>query len=411
MRKVLGITLGIMTALGGFVDLGQIVFTTQAGALFSYQLMWAIVLGTGAIIVYMEMCGRIAVVAKQPVFAVVRASLGMPLGLATLIASNLLNLITCAAELGGIAIVLHLLTGWPEKFVLVGASVAFATMVLLCRFQWIERTLGLSGLTMVVFAVSAVVLHPDWGQLAHGLLPSASQPDRKHALLYWYFAVGIFSAMLMEYEVHFYSSGAIEEDWTTDDLGENFVVASLGSILGSFLTVGLLVLGALVFLPRGIFPEVLSTTTMAGAFPFAKKALVLALIGTLACISGAAVETALSGAYNVCQFFNLKWGKNQPIKSVPVYTTGWLLMFLLALIIALTGVRPLQLVDFSIVFGMAIMPLTYYPILRVAADRNVMGKHVNSKSDTIIGTVFLVLITAAAIMAVPLMILTHSGQP
>lgn len=102
MKKLLGITLGIMTALGGFVDLGQIVFTTQAGALFSYQLMWAIVLGTGAIIVYMEMCGRVAVVAKEPVFAVVRTRLGLPLGLATLIASNLLNLITCAAELGGL---------------------------------------------------------------------------------------------------------------------------------------------------------------------------------------------------------------------------------------------------------------------------------------------------------------------
>ena len=411
MKKVLGLTLGIMTALGGFVDLGQIVFTTQAGALFNYQLLWSIVLGTAAIIVYMEMCGRVAVVAKEPVFAVVRTHLGFPLGLATLIASNLLNLITCAAELGGIAIVLHLLTGWPEKLVLIGATVAFATMVLLCRFQWIERTLGLSGLTMIVFAVSAVVLHPDWRQLAHGLLPWASQSDTKHALLYWYFAVGIFSAMLMEYEVHFYSSGAMEEDWTTSDLGENFMVASLGSILGSLLTVGLLALGALVFLPRGIFPQVLSTTTMAGAFPFARKALVLALLGTLACISGAAVETALSGAYNICQFFNLNWGKNQPIKSVRVYTASWLAMFLLALIIALTGVRPLQLVNISIVFGMVIMPLTYYPILRVAADKNVMGKHVNSRFDTIIGILFLVLITAAAIAAIPLMILTHSGQP
>lgn len=411
MKKVLGITLGIMTALGGFVDLGQIVFTTQAGALFSYQLMWAIVLGTGAIIVYMEMCGRIAVVAKEPVFPVVRTRLGLPLGLATLIASNLLNLITCAAELGGIAIVLHLLTGWPEKLLLIGATVALAAMVLLFRFQWIERTLGLSGLTMIVFAVSAVVLHPDWGQLAYGLLPSASQSDTKHALLYWYFAVGIFSAMLMEYEVHFYSSGAIEEDWTTKDLGENFMVASLGSVLGSLLTVGLLALGALVFLPRGIFPQVLSTTTMAGGFPFAKKALVLALIGTFACISGAAVETALSGAYNICQFFNLNWGKNQPIKAVRVYTASWLAMFLVALIIALTGVRPLQLVDFSIVFGMVIMPLTYYPILRVAADKNVMGKHVNSRFDTIIGIAFLALITVAAIAAIPLMILTHSGQP
>src|SRR3954452_20177944 len=76
MRKLLGITLGIMTALGGFVDFGQIVFTMQAGALFGYALLWAIVLGTAAIIVYMEMCGRVAVVAREPVFSVVRDCLG-----------------------------------------------------------------------------------------------------------------------------------------------------------------------------------------------------------------------------------------------------------------------------------------------------------------------------------------------
>src|SRR6185312_391442 len=108
--KLLGITLGIMTALGGFVDLGQIVFTTQAGALFGYQLLWAIALGTLAIIVYMEMCGRVAVVTREPVFCIVRDRFPKPLGLATLIASNLLNLITCAAELGGLGIVVHLLT-------------------------------------------------------------------------------------------------------------------------------------------------------------------------------------------------------------------------------------------------------------------------------------------------------------
>jgi len=106
MKKLLGITLGIMTALGGFVDLGQIVFTMQAGALFGYQLIWTIVLGTAAIIVYMEMCGRVAVVAKKPVFAVVRTRLGFRLGIMTLVASNLLNVITCAAELQGIGIVL-----------------------------------------------------------------------------------------------------------------------------------------------------------------------------------------------------------------------------------------------------------------------------------------------------------------
>jgi manganese transport protein len=411
MKKILGITLGIMTALGGFVDLGQIVFTTQAGALFGYRLMWAIALGTAAIIIYMEMCGRVAVVAKEPVFAVVHTRLGRKLGLATLIASNLLNLITCAAEIGGIALLLHLLTGWPEKLLLVATALTLGTMVLLFRFQWIERTLGLSGLMMIVFAVSAVSLHPDWAQLARGLIPKFSQADAQHTLLYWYFAVGIFSAMLMEYEVHFYSSGAIEEDWTPKDLGENFMVAALGSLLGSLLTVGLLALGVIVFLPHGILPQTFSTAVFSGAFPFAQKALIAAIAGCLACLSGAAVETALSGGYNVCQFFNLRWGKNVPPKSVPVFTGTWAAMFILAMVIALTGVRPLQLVNISIVFGMVVMPFTYYPILRTASDKNVMGKHVNSKFDDIIGGIVLVLVTIAALAAIPLMVLTYSGKP
>jgi Mn2+/Fe2+ NRAMP family transporter len=411
MKKLLGITLGIMTALGGFVDLGQIVFTTQAGSLFGYHLLWAIALGTIAIIVYLEMCGRVAVVAHEPVFAVVRDRLGKRLGFATLLASNLLNLLTCAAELGGMSIVIRLLTGWNEHLVLIGTTLILIALVFLCRFQWIERSFGLSGLLMIVFAVSAVVLHPDWGNVVRGLIPTLQAADPKRGLLYAYFAVGIFSAMLMEYEVHFYSSGAIEEDWKPKDLSENFMVASLGSILGSLLTVGLLILGALIYLPRSVFPDLLSTSIFAGAFPFAQKALVLALLGTLACIAGAAVETALSGAYNICQFFNWPWGKNLPARSAPMFTGFWIAMFAVAAVIVLVGLRPLQLVNISIIFGMAIMPFTYYPILRVAADKNIMGQHVNTRFDTAIGIGVLILIIFAAVAAFPLMVLTHAGRP
>lgn len=411
MKKLLGLTLGIMTALGGFVDLGQIVFTTQAGALFGYRLLWSIGVGTAAIIVYMEMCGRVAVVAHEPVFAVVRQRLGKRLGLATLIASNLLNLLTCAAELGGVAIVIHLLTGWNDRLALVGATIALIAIVFLSRFQWIERVFGFSGLLMIVFAVSAVTLHPDWGNLVSCIVPHLEAAGSGHGLLYAYFAVGIFSAMLMEYEVHFYSSGAIEEDWKPKDLTENFMVASFGSVLGSLLTVALLVLGALIYLPRGVFPDLLSTAVFAGAFPFAQKALVLALLGTLACIAGAAIETALSGGYNVCQFYNLAWGKNLPARSAPVFAGMWIGMFAVAALIVLAGVPPLQLVNFSIIFGMAVMPLTYYPILRVAADKHIMGQHVNTRLDTAIGIGFLVLIILAALAAFPLMILTHAGRP
>jgi Mn2+/Fe2+ NRAMP family transporter len=47
----------------------------------------------------------------------------------------------------------------------------------------------------------------------------------------------------------------------------------------------------------------------------------------------------------------------------------------------------------------------------VAADKNVMGKHVNGTVNTVVGIIFLVLITIAAAAAIPLMLLTHSGRP
>lgn len=409
MRKLLSLGLGIMTALGGFVDLGQIVFTMQGGALFGYQLLWVIAVGLIAIIIYMEMCGRIAAVAKEPVFAVVKSRLSPRLGLLTLIASNLLNLITCAAELGAIGIVLHLAMGWSERASLTAAVIVLGLLIWLMKLQWIERVLGLAGMMMVVFAVSAYVLQPDWSQLASGFIPQG--PPAGHGLLYAYFAIGIFSAMLMEYEVHFYSSGAIEEDWDEKSLGENVVVASIGSTLGAFLTCALLVLGVLVFMPRSIFPDALSTTLMPAALPFGPTSLRLAFGGVLACIIGAAVETALSGAYNVCQFYNLSWGKNLKAKDAPVFTFLWVGMLMVAFGIAVSGIRPLMLVDVSIVFGMIVMPFTYYPILRMAGDRNVLGEHANGKLYNAVGWIFLVIVILCAIVALPLTVITKFGTP
>ena len=57
------------------------------------------------------------------------------------------------------------------------------------------------------------------------------------------------------------------------------------------------------------------------------------------------------------------------------------------------------------------MPLTYYPILRVAADKKIMGPYVNTRTDSIVGILFLVLISAASVASIPLMIVTHSGRP
>src|SRR2546426_12621470 len=107
MKRIMRHTLGI--------SLGQIVFATQAGALFGYSLLWTSLLGTIAIILYVEMCGRVAAVTSEVVFAVLRSRLGTGLATAPLASANLLDLISGAAMVGAIGIVLHLLAGWNER--------------------------------------------------------------------------------------------------------------------------------------------------------------------------------------------------------------------------------------------------------------------------------------------------------
>src|SRR5437868_1848153 len=109
----LELTLGIMTAVGGFVDISELVFAAKAGSMFGYALIWVFAFATVGIIIFSEMSGRVAAVAKQPVFNLMRHRLGLKLGLITLAASLIANLITCAAELGGVALILNYLTGWP----------------------------------------------------------------------------------------------------------------------------------------------------------------------------------------------------------------------------------------------------------------------------------------------------------
>ena len=46
-------------------------------------------------------------------------------------------------------------------------------------FKWIERTYGLLGLLMLVFAVALVAIHPPWDKLAGGFVPA--RPARASA--------------------------------------------------------------------------------------------------------------------------------------------------------------------------------------------------------------------------------------
>ena len=162
--KIFKVALGILAAIGGFVDIGDLVFNVAAGATFGYQLLWVVVIGVVGIIVYSEMCGRVAAVSGKAVFDAVRERVGFKAGLAALVSAQFVNLLTLTAEIGGLAICLQLLSGLPYRLLILIAGVGLLIVVWFVAFEWIERIFGYGGLCMLVFAVAAVKLRSTVGR-------------------------------------------------------------------------------------------------------------------------------------------------------------------------------------------------------------------------------------------------------
>ena len=408
LKNVLAVALGILSAIGGFVDIGDLVFNTQAGATFGFQLLWVVVIGVVGIIVYSEMCGRVAAVAKRPVFDLVRERTGFGAGLATLVASQVVNLMTCAAEIGGVAICLQLLSGLPYRVLIPLAVAGLAVASWVLPFEWIERVFGYLGLCLLVFAVAAIKLHPDWGKVAHGFVPGSHSGGS--LLVYLYFVVGLLGAAMTPYEVYFYSSGAVEDGWGPKELNLNKVTATIGYSLGGFLSFSLMIVAAVLFLPQGIDPQFLGTPALTAEHAFGKVGLLLALVGILFAVGGAAIETCFSGAYNTAQFFGWRWGKRERPAAASRFTLAWLVIFALAFLVVITGYDPVKLTEYSVIFSVVALPLTYLPILLIANDHTYMGSKTNGKLANVFGVLYFVVIIAIALAAIPLMLVTHGGQ-
>jgi manganese transport protein len=411
MAKFAEIFLGILTAMGGFVEIGELTFTLNAGTHFDYQLLWVVAIATVGIMLYCEMAGRIAAVRHRPVFSLIRERTGYTVGLATLIAANIVCLLTCTAEIGGVALLWQLLSDWPQRMLLPLVLIFILITVWLLPFEWIERVFGLGGLLLIVFVVALVSFHPRWSDMAAGFVPR--WPDvsgKRDLLLYFYYAVALASSVMLPYETYFYASGGIEDRWKPADIRLNRIIVIVGFALGSMLAVSLVGLGAEFFAQLQIEPQRPGTAALAAAVPYGTVGVIIAVLGMFFAFAGAAIETALSAAYNLAQFAGWPWGKTKRPRQAGRFTLSWIAVFVIAAIVIVSGIDPVQVVEYSIVFSVIVLPFTYLPVLLVARDKRIMGEHANGALGNALGWFYLVFISIAALAALPLLFVTHGGQ-
>jgi manganese transport protein len=409
MKRIFKIALGVMTAIGGFVDIGNLVTSGITGARFGMTLAWAVAVGTLGMTLYGEMAGRVAVVAKRPVFHVVRERLGVRPALLNLIAFVVLSLLTLAAEIGGVAIVLELATGVNYLVFVPFVGVAVWLVVWRLKFSIMENVLGLLGLFLMVYVVVLFVLPTDSASLLHESFRPSVPADEGHAT-YAFYAISLFGACVAPYQVVFFSSGAREEHWSPASVTEMRFNALIGFPLGGLLTIAIMAAATIVLRPERADITHLGQVALPVTQALGTPGLAAALIGFFAAMFAAAAECALSVGYSIAQLFGWSWGKDRQPRDAPRFHLVCILGIVAAAAFILTGVDPITVTIVSVVLGAAAVPLTYFPLLVVANDRDYMGGRVNRRWNNAVSLTFLALMVATSLATIPLLLITKAGQ-
>lgn len=397
--------LGVLTSIGGYAEVASISTSVQGGAAFGLRLVWPLLVGTVGLILLTEMVGRWASVAGTSYAGAIREHFGFGFYLIPLGAEVVADTLLLAAELGGMAAGLALLTGLPLRVGFVVAAVTAWAGVWYLTFPQIERGPGLIGLLSLAFvpAIGVALVRPAAHLPLRTLLQVASVPGGSTGR-YLFLCSAVLGATLSPYLVVFYASGAREEGWTRDSLSLNRLTATLGIGLGGVVGVSVIALSAIVLGPAHTNVSTLAAAAQILEGPLGTAGRLLFGAILLVCCFGAALEVCLAVSFDVAQGFGWSWDASAPHSTTVRFRLVILAVLAVATAVGLIAGDPLTLALVASAVMALILPASLGPFLVIMNDRRHLGPHANGPVGNAVVVTVLVLAALISLATIPLLV-------
>jgi manganese transport protein len=389
---------GLLVSVG-YMDPGNWATDIEAGSRYGTALLFVVVLSSLAAIVLQTLSLRLGLVTGRDLAQMSRDRYGPRTVKAQWFLAEIAIIACDIAEVLGSALAFKLLLGVPlwAGVLLTGLDTIIVLGLKGKGFRQLEAIiLGLVGTIGVCFLAQMILIKPDAGEVARGLIPSLDALREQNAL---YLAIGIVGATIMPHNLYLHSSIVQTRVVPADAPGKRAAlrlatldtVASLAVAL--FINAAILILAASAFHRAGI-TEVAGIEEAHRLLEPLTGAAVAGLLFGIALFASGQSSTftgTIAGQVILEGFLNLRI----PCWQRRLITRG------LAIVPALIGVLTMgehsvgKLLVLTQVVLSAQLPFAIFPLLRFTDDKALMGIFANGLITRLVAWSLFAIISAA----------------
>ncbi len=378
-------------------DAGGIATYSIAGAHFGYALLWTLIPITVALIVVQEMVARMGVVTGKTLADLIREKFGVRPTFFLLVALVLANLGNTVAEFAGWASAWEIF-GVSKYFSVPVGAAAVWFLVVKGTYRVVEKIFLVACLIFFAYPVAAFLAGPDGAVVARNLVV----PDIHVNGAYITMLIGMVGTTIAPWMQFYLQSAVVEKNLQMTEYPLTRADVIFGCLVTDIVALSIIVACGATLYVNGIHIEDAKDAAVALAPLAGKYASTLFAIGLANASLFAASILPLATAYCVCEGMGWESGIDKDFRTAPQFFWLYTGLIVIGGALVLYPQAPLLLIMYlsQVINGM-LLPFVLIFMLMLINDRELMGKHVNTKAfNGIAWTTTVVMIVLTVLLVV-----------
>jgi Mn2+/Fe2+ NRAMP family transporter len=393
---------GLIAANAGN-DAGGIATYSSVGAKYGYGLLWTILLITISLAIVQMLAARMGVVTGKGLAELIREEYGIRWSVIATTAVLIANLGICISDFVGVGAALGL-AGVPVQISVPIAGLAIWTIIVRGSYRSAERIFVWLTIPFFAYPLAAILAHPDWHAVGHGLVTPQIHVEPAFLLL----LIATAGTTITPYMQLYLQSAVVERGVREDELAHEQREAVAGSIFANLIAASIIIATGATLYTHGIHNIDSAAEAASALSPFAGSyAETLFAIGLLGASLLACAILPIATSYVISESLGYEKGIGRRREEAPVFVGIITAMIAISTVVAIIPGVPVisLLVGVQVVNGL-LLPINLFFIWRLSRSAAVMGER---RSGRLLGAASGITVAVTSTLSVILVIATIGG--